>query len=61
MLYKSKTEDRFVYSKSLIRIQKAKNKYKAKPNPKVTNVKYINEVRTTFARMPNLSAIRWQT
>ena len=59
--YKSNTDERFVYTKSLIRIQKAKNKYKANPNPTVTNVKYMNEVRTTLALIPNLSAIRWQT
>ena len=41
-----------------MRIQKAINKYKAKPKPSVTKVKYINEVLTTFARIPNLSAIR---
>ena len=59
--YKSKTELRLVYTKSFIFIQKAKKRYKAKPKPRVTNVKYIKVVRTTFARIPNLSAIRWQT
>ncbi len=59
--YKSKTEVRFVYMISFIRIQKAKNKYKAKPNPTVTKVRYINEVLTTLARIPKRSAIRWQT
>lgn len=37
--YKSKTEVRFVYTISLIFIQKARNKYKAKPKPTVTKVK----------------------
>ncbi|RBP27651.1 hypothetical protein DFR65_10937 [Oceanihabitans sediminis] len=59
--YKSKTEERFVYKLSFIFIQKARNKYKANPKPRVTKVRYINEVRTSFARIPNLSAIRWHT
>jgi len=57
-VYKSNTEERFVYSRSLICIQKAIKRYKAKPKPKVTKVKYIKEVLTTFALIPNLSAIR---
>ncbi len=55
---RSNTEERFVYTKSLIRIKKEINKYKAKPNPKVTNVRYINEVLTTLALIPKRSAIR---
>ncbi len=35
-----------------------KNRYKAKPKPKVTKVRYINDVRTTFALIPKRSAIR---
>lgn len=56
--YKSKTEERLVYIISLIRIQNAKNKYNAKPKPTVTKVRYINDVLTIFALIPNRSAIR---
>ena len=56
--YKSKTELRLVYTKSLMRIQNAMNKYKAKPNPSVTKVRYTKEVRTTRALIPKRSAIR---
>ena len=56
--YKSNTELRLVYNKSFIRIQNAINKYNAKPNPRVTKVKYIKEVLTTLARIPRRSAIR---
>jgi len=56
--YKSNTELRLVYNKSLIRIQNAINKYSAKPNPRVTKVKYINDVLTTLALIPKRSAIR---
>lgn len=56
--YKSKTEERLVYNKSLMRIQNAKNRYRAKPKPRVTNVRYIKVVLTTLARIPSLSAIR---
>lgn len=44
-----------------MRIQNAINKYKANPNPKVTNVRYIKDVLTTLALMPNRSAMRWHT
>lgn len=37
------------------------NRYKANPKTNVTKVKDINEVLTTLARIPNLSAIRSQT
>jgi len=56
--YKSKTEERLVYTKSLMRIQKAMKTYKANPKPTVTKVRYINEVRTTLALIPKRSAIR---
>jgi hypothetical protein len=56
--YKSKTEVRFANNRSLILIQNAKNKYNANPKPKVTKVKYINEVLTILARIPKRSAIR---
>lgn len=59
--YKSNTELLLVYNKSFIRIQKAMNRYNAKPKPRVTNVKYIKDVLTTFALMPIRSAIRWHT
>ncbi len=56
--YKSNTDVRFVYNISLMRIQKAKNKYNAKPKPTVTKVRYIKDVLTTFALNPMRSAIR---
>ena len=38
-IYRSKTEVRFVYTRSLIFNQKAKKRYNAKPNPRVTKVR----------------------
>ena len=58
IIYKSNTDVRFVYIRSFIRIQNAINKYSANPKPKVTNVRYIKEVLTTRALIPNLSAMR---
>ena len=58
MGYKSNTELRLVYNKSLMLIKNEMTKYSAKPKPSVTNVRYMNEVLTTFALIPKRSAIR---
>ena len=50
-----------MYIKSLILSQKAKNKYSAKPKPKVAKVRYIKLVLTTRIRIPSRSAILRQT
>ncbi|GGG38568.1 hypothetical protein GCM10011344_44330 [Dokdonia pacifica] len=59
--YRSKTEVRFVYTKSLSFNKKADVRYNAKPTPNVAKDIYIKNNRTFFARIPSRSASREET
>lgn len=59
--YKSNTEVRLVYTKSLSLIQNASVRYSIKPNPSVAKEEYIKNILTFLARIPNLSATLEET